>query len=79
MRCGRRKIKEARELGIAVIDEDRVAGYSRYAAACPQPPPPAQGGAHVLHSVADAPAGTLLRVRVADGAIMATSEGLADG
>ncbi len=30
---------------------------------------------HVLHSVADAPAGTRLRVRVADGAITATSEG----
>jgi len=50
-----------------------------YAVVQTQPPPPAHGGAHVLHSVADAPAGTLLRVRVADGAIMATSEGLADG
>jgi len=35
----------------------------------------ATGAPHVLHSVADAPAGTRLRVRVADGAITATSEG----
>ncbi|MGC2348026.1 MAG: exodeoxyribonuclease VII large subunit, partial [Mycobacterium sp.] len=33
----------------------------------------------VLRSVADAPAGTRLRVRVADGAIAAVSEGPADG
>ncbi len=33
------------------------------------------GVPQVLHSVADAPAGTRLRVRVADGAITATSEG----
>ncbi len=43
-------------------------------------PAPAFGGvAQVLHSVVDAPAGTLLRVRVADGAIMAISEGVEDG
>jgi exodeoxyribonuclease VII large subunit len=34
---------------------------------------------HVLRSVDDAPAGTRLRVRVADGAVAAMSEGLADG
>ncbi|MGE0215050.1 MAG: exodeoxyribonuclease VII large subunit, partial [Mycolicibacterium sp.] len=33
------------------------------------------GTPHVLRSVADAPAGTRLRVRVADGAVTATSEG----
>jgi exodeoxyribonuclease VII large subunit len=33
----------------------------------------------VLRSVDDAPAGTRLRVRVADGAIAAVSEGPADG
>jgi exodeoxyribonuclease VII large subunit len=35
--------------------------------------------AHVLRSVQDAPAGTPLRIRVADGAIAATSEGHTDG
>jgi exodeoxyribonuclease VII large subunit len=33
----------------------------------------------VLRSIEDAPAGTKLRVRVADGAIAATSEGRTDG
>ncbi len=33
----------------------------------------------VLRSVDDAPAGTRLRVRVADGAVAAVSEGPADG
>ena len=33
----------------------------------------------VLRSVGDAPPGTRLRVRVADGAVAATSEGLSDG
>jgi len=33
----------------------------------------------VLRSIQDAPAGTKLRVRVADGAIAATSEGRTDG
>lgn len=37
------------------------------------------GPAAVLRSVDDAPAGTLLRVRVADGAVAAVSEGLTDG
>lgn len=36
---------------------------------------PESGEPHVLQSVTDAPAGTRLRVRVADGAITATSEG----
>ncbi|MCV7153493.1 exodeoxyribonuclease VII large subunit [Mycolicibacterium pyrenivorans] len=36
---------------------------------------PAEGPPQVLHSVGDAPAGTRLRVRVADGAITAISEG----
>jgi exodeoxyribonuclease VII large subunit len=36
-------------------------------------------GSRVLHSVDDAPAGTRLRVRVADGAVAAVSEGPADG
>ncbi|WP_428341003.1 exodeoxyribonuclease VII large subunit [Mycobacterium sp.] len=39
----------------------------------------ADGSALVLQSVADAPAGSRLRVRVGDGAIAATSEGSADG
>src|SRR6202012_2609413 len=39
----------------------------------------AAGSAAVLRSVDDAPAGTTLRVRVGDGAIVATSEGPADG
>ncbi|OBK83904.1 exodeoxyribonuclease VII large subunit [Mycolicibacter sinensis] len=37
------------------------------------------GPAHVLRLVQDAPAGTHLRIRVADGAIAATSEGHTDG
>ncbi|ATA27932.1 exodeoxyribonuclease VII large subunit [Mycobacterium lepraemurium] len=37
------------------------------------------GGPHVLRSVGDAPAGTRLRVRVADGAVAALSEGPTDG
>lgn len=36
---------------------------------------PAEGAPQVLHSVGDAPPGTRLRVRVADGAITAISEG----
>ncbi|KWX66436.1 exodeoxyribonuclease VII large subunit [Mycobacterium sp. NAZ190054] len=36
---------------------------------------PADGAPHVLHSVADAPAGARLRIRVADGAVTAISEG----
>jgi exodeoxyribonuclease VII large subunit len=36
---------------------------------------PETGSPEVLHSVADAPAGTRLRVRVADGAVTAISEG----
>ncbi|CAN3130371.1 exodeoxyribonuclease VII large subunit [Mycobacterium sp. smrl_JER01] len=36
---------------------------------------PEDGAAHVLHSVADAPAGARLRIRVADGAVTAISEG----
>ncbi|WP_370330140.1 exodeoxyribonuclease VII large subunit [Mycolicibacterium hippocampi] len=36
---------------------------------------PASGAPQVLHSVADAPAGTRLRIRVADGSVTATSEG----
>jgi exodeoxyribonuclease VII large subunit len=38
-----------------------------------------QAGSRVLRSVDDAPAGTRLRVRVADGAIAAVSEGPTDG
>ncbi|WP_106825593.1 exodeoxyribonuclease VII large subunit, partial [Mycobacterium avium] len=37
------------------------------------------GGPHVLRTVGDAPAGTRLRVRVADGAVAALSEGPTDG
>lgn len=37
------------------------------------------GPAHVMRSVQDAPQGTPLRIRVADGAIAATSEGHHDG
>ena len=37
------------------------------------------GGPAVLRSVDDAPAGTRLRVRVADGAVAAVSQGLTDG
>ena len=37
-----------------------------------------QAGSHVLRSVADAPAGTELRIRVSDGAVRATSEGASD-
>lgn len=40
---------------------------------------PAAGPPAVLRSVADAPAGTRLRVRVCDGAVTATSEGHPDG
>ena len=40
---------------------------------------PDAGPPAVLRSVDDAPAGTRLRVRVADGAVAAVSEGLADG
>ncbi|PRC46524.1 exodeoxyribonuclease VII large subunit, partial [Mycobacterium sp. ITM-2017-0098] len=36
---------------------------------------PESGPPHVVHSVADLPEGTRLRVRVADGAITAISEG----
>ncbi|ANI41530.1 exodeoxyribonuclease VII large subunit [Mycolicibacterium vaccae] len=36
---------------------------------------PEDGAPHVLHSVADAPAGARLRIRVADGAVTAISEG----
>ena len=36
---------------------------------------PSAGAASVLHTVADAPAGTRLRIRVSDGAITAVSEG----
>ena len=36
---------------------------------------PNAGEPHVVQSTADAPSGTRLRVRVADGAVMATSEG----
>ena len=39
----------------------------------------ADGVPHVLHAVADAPAGTRLRVRVSDGAITAVSEGAVGG
>ena len=39
---------------------------------------PTAGAPHVLHSVADAPAGTRLRIRVADGALTALSEGALD-
>ncbi|MDZ4233237.1 MAG: exodeoxyribonuclease VII large subunit, partial [Dietzia sp.] len=37
--------------------------------------PPSGGAPQVLHSIADAPVGTRLRVRVADGAVTAISEG----
>jgi exodeoxyribonuclease VII large subunit len=40
---------------------------------------PASGPVTVLRSVTDAPAGTQLRVRVADGAVAALSEGRTDG
>ena len=40
---------------------------------------PASGPVTVLRSVTDAPAGTALRVRVADGAVAAVSEGRTDG
>jgi exodeoxyribonuclease VII large subunit len=40
---------------------------------------PASGPGAVLRSAVDAPAGTRLRVRVADGAIAAVSEGPTDG
>lgn len=47
-----------------------------YAVVQTKPTAPSGSAAHVLLSVADAPPGTGLRVRVADGAILATSEGL---
>lgn len=37
---------------------------------------PSAGAAHVLRTTADAPAGATLRIRVADGAVMAVSEGV---
>jgi exodeoxyribonuclease VII large subunit len=37
-----------------------------------------QAGKHILRSVADAPAGTELRIRVADGALAAVSRGESD-
>ena len=37
-----------------------------------------QAGSRVLRSVADAPAGTELRIRVADGAVTAVSQGESD-
>ncbi|OBI22268.1 exodeoxyribonuclease VII large subunit [Mycobacterium sp. E2327] len=40
---------------------------------------PDAGSAAVLRSVGDAPSGTRLRVRVADGAVAAVSEGVSDG
>ena len=40
---------------------------------------PTEGPSAVLRSIDDAPAGTKLRVRVADGAVAATSEGPTDG
>jgi exodeoxyribonuclease VII large subunit len=40
---------------------------------------PESGSPQVLHSVADAPAGARLRVRVADGAVIAISEGSSGG
>ncbi|MGH3848594.1 MAG: exodeoxyribonuclease VII large subunit, partial [Pseudonocardiaceae bacterium] len=40
---------------------------------------PVSGPATVLRTVDDAPAGTRLRVRVADGAVAAMSEGPTDG
>jgi exodeoxyribonuclease VII large subunit len=40
---------------------------------------PGSDGSRVLRSVNDAPPGTRLRVRVADGAVAAVSEGLTDG
>ena len=39
---------------------------------------PTDGPPHVLHSVNDAPAGARLRIRVADGALTALSEGAID-
>ena len=39
---------------------------------------PTDGPPHVLHSVNDAPAGARLRIRVADGALTALSEGAVD-
>jgi exodeoxyribonuclease VII large subunit len=39
---------------------------------------PASGGPQILRSTADAPAGTRLRVRVADGAVTAVTEGDSD-
>lgn len=50
-----------------------------YAVVQTRPAHSSGSAAQVLHSVADAPAGTLLRVRVVDGAILATSAGAEDG
>ena len=51
-----------------------------YAVVQTQPAASSEGAAaHVLQSVADAPAGTRLRVRLADGTLMATSDGLEAG
>ncbi len=51
-----------------------------YAVVQTQPVASAEGAAaQVLQSVADAPAGTRLRVRLADGTLMATSDGLEAG
>lgn len=48
-----------------------------YAVVQTQPSGSPPGTARLLHSVADAPAGTRLRIRLADGAIVATSDGFA--
>ena len=51
-----------------------------YAVVQTQPVASSEGAAaHVLQSAADAPAGTRLRVRLADGTLMATSDGLEAG
>jgi exodeoxyribonuclease VII large subunit len=54
--------------GYAVVQTVPAAGRSR-----------ASKGNQVLRSVDDAPPGTRLRVRVADGAVAAVSEGPTDG
>ena len=50
-----------------------------YAVVQTQPVASSGASAHVLQSVADAPAGTRLRVRLADGTLVATSDGLETG
>ena len=50
-----------------------------YAVVQTQPVASSGAAAHVLQSVADAPAGTRLRVRLADGTLVATSDGLETG